>query len=48
MEFTTIDRVGAISMTESKDGSGGEVGLVLNKHEMEIFDSLFVNGLKDV
>ncbi|KDP27253.1 hypothetical protein JCGZ_19952 [Jatropha curcas] len=48
VEFTTIDRTGSISMSESKDGTGGiEVGLVLKQHEMKLFKSLFVNGLLD-
>ncbi|KDP27254.1 hypothetical protein JCGZ_19953 [Jatropha curcas] len=48
VEFTSIDLSGGISMSESKDGSGGiEVGLVLKQHEMELFNSLFVNGLLD-
>ncbi|XP_030496521.1 phenolic glucoside malonyltransferase 1-like [Cannabis sativa] len=37
---------GAISMAECGDGSGGiEVGLVLKKHQMDHFASLFHNGL---
>ncbi|EEF34761.1 phenolic glucoside malonyltransferase 1 [Ricinus communis] len=50
VEITSIDRsTGTISLAESRDGTGGvEVGVVLAKHEMEMFDSLFVNGLKDV
>ncbi|KAF2313671.1 hypothetical protein GH714_012660 [Hevea brasiliensis] len=50
VEITSIDRTnGSISMAESKDGSGGvEIGIVLKKNEMEIFDSLFINGLKDL
>lgn len=36
-------------MAESKDGSSGiEIGLVLKKHEMEKFDSVFINGLKNL
>nr|XP_048334870.1 phenolic glucoside malonyltransferase 1-like [Ziziphus jujuba var. spinosa] len=42
MEITSIDRNGAFSLAKSKDGSGGiEIGLVLKKHEMELFGSLF-------
>ncbi|XP_050226280.1 phenolic glucoside malonyltransferase 1-like [Mercurialis annua] len=50
VEVTSIDRtIGTISMAESRDGSGGvEVGVVLTKHDMENFNSLFVNGLKDL
>ena len=48
VETTSIDRTGAISMAESKDGKGGvEIGLVLEKYEMEKFTSLFVDGLKN-
>ncbi|KAJ6684011.1 hypothetical protein OIU85_007682 [Salix viminalis] len=48
VETTSIDRTGAISMAESKDGKGGvEIGLVLEKNEMEKFTSLFVDGLKN-
>jgi hypothetical protein len=47
VEITTIDVGESLSMMESRDESGGvEIGLVLKKHEMEIFDSLFVHGLK--
>ncbi|KDP27250.1 hypothetical protein JCGZ_19949 [Jatropha curcas] len=49
VEIVSIDRNGAISMVESKDESGGvEIGLVLKKHEMEMFNSLFVNGILDL
>ncbi|KAJ7000633.1 hypothetical protein NC653_011173 [Populus alba x Populus x berolinensis] len=48
VEITSIDRTGAISLAESKDGNGGvEIGFVLEKHEMEKFTSLFVDGLKN-
>ena len=41
VEVTTIDRVDAFSIMESKDESGGvEVGLVLKEHEMKLFGSL--------
>ncbi|KAJ8775191.1 hypothetical protein K2173_020195 [Erythroxylum novogranatense] len=49
VQISSVDKTGAISMAESKDGSGGvEIGLVLKKHEMEVFESVFVDGLKDV
>ncbi|KDP27252.1 hypothetical protein JCGZ_19951 [Jatropha curcas] len=49
VEIVSIDRSGVISMVESKDESGGvEIGLVLQKYEMETFDSLFVNGILDL
>uniref|UniRef100_A0A6N2N314 Uncharacterized protein n=1 Tax=Salix viminalis TaxID=40686 RepID=A0A6N2N314_SALVM len=46
VEFTMLDRSESISMIDSKDGNGGlEIGLVLKKHHMEIFQTLFVEGL---
>ncbi|XVF60692.1 hypothetical protein PTKIN_Ptkin08bG0068800 [Pterospermum kingtungense] len=51
VEVLSIDRAGggAISLAESRDGSGGiEIGLALNKHEMEIFVSSFLDGLRDL
>ncbi|XWS30163.1 hypothetical protein CRYUN_Cryun24cG0094200 [Craigia yunnanensis] len=49
VEIISIDRSGAISLAESRDGSRGiEIGLALNKHEMEIFTSLFLDGLKNL
>jgi hypothetical protein len=46
VETPSIDKTGSISMQENADGRGGiEIGLVLLKHEMEIFNSLFVDGL---
>ncbi|KAG5238124.1 malonyl-CoA:anthocyanidin O-glucoside-6''-O-malonyltransferase [Salix suchowensis] len=46
VETPSIDKTGSISMQENADGRGGiEIGLVLLKHEMEIFRSLFVEGL---
>ncbi|KAJ9159595.1 hypothetical protein P3X46_025095 [Hevea brasiliensis] len=47
VEIISIDRTGAISLTESKDGNGGvQIGLALSGDEMEAFASLFVDGLK--
>ncbi|XP_065870735.1 malonyl-CoA:anthocyanidin 5-O-glucoside-6''-O-malonyltransferase-like [Euphorbia lathyris] len=47
VEVTSIDRSTSISMAEIRDGNGGvELGVVLKKDEMVIFDSLFLNGLK--
>lgn len=43
----SIDKSGAISMAESRDGSGGvEIGLALNKHEMNNFSWLFPRYVK--
>ncbi|XP_044468138.1 phenolic glucoside malonyltransferase 1-like [Mangifera indica] len=48
VEIVSIDRGGAIGLAKSRDESGGvEVGLVLEKQEMEAFASLFVDGLKN-
>ncbi|XP_044506966.1 malonyl-CoA:anthocyanidin 5-O-glucoside-6''-O-malonyltransferase-like [Mangifera indica] len=47
IEIISIDRTGAISMTESGDGNGVEIGTVLSRNEMEIFKSVFVSGLQD-
>lgn len=49
VEIASIDRTSSISLLESRDGikGGVEIGLVLKRHEMETFASLFVNGLKD-
>ncbi|KAG6779150.1 hypothetical protein POTOM_015521 [Populus tomentosa] len=47
VEVTTIDRLDAFSIMESKDESGGvELGLVLKEHEMKLFRSLFTSGLR--
>ncbi|KDP27251.1 hypothetical protein JCGZ_19950 [Jatropha curcas] len=49
VDFTSIDWNGGISLLKSKGSNGGvEVGIVLEKREMEIFNSLFVNGLIDM
>ncbi|MED6159886.1 hypothetical protein PIB30_046415 [Stylosanthes scabra] len=46
VEITSVDRGITIGMAESKDGSGGiQVGLVLDKHVMPIFNDLFHGGL---
>ncbi|GAY62547.1 hypothetical protein CUMW_218660 [Citrus unshiu] len=43
VEIVSVDRTGAISLVESKDGGGGvEIGVVLKKQQMEVFASLFV------
>lgn len=49
IDFVSIDRTGAISFSDSKNGAGGvEVGLVFKKHYMEAFASLFARGLEDL
>ncbi|KAL4367834.1 hypothetical protein GQ457_05G009850 [Hibiscus cannabinus] len=43
VEIVSIEEHEAFSMAESRDGSGGvEVGLALQRHEMETFSSLFL------
>ncbi|CAG7872511.1 unnamed protein product [Brassica rapa] len=45
-EIVSIDRNEAFSMSERRDGPGGvEIGLCLKKCEMDLFISLFKNGL---
>ncbi|KAL6129944.1 hypothetical protein ACLB2K_068326 [Fragaria x ananassa] len=45
VEVVSIDRTGAFSVSDSKNGGGGvEVGVVLKKHVMEAFASLFAKG----
>ncbi|CAN7025710.1 hypothetical protein BRARA_F03076 [Brassica rapa] len=45
-EIVSIDRNEAFSMSERRDGPGGvEIGLCLKKCEMNLFISLFKNGL---
>ncbi|KAL6143605.1 hypothetical protein ACLB2K_054300 [Fragaria x ananassa] len=48
VEIVSIDRTSAISFTENKNGGGGvNVGLVLKKHCMDAFASLFAKDLKN-
>lgn len=47
VELVSIDRTGAIYISDTKNGGGGlDVGLVLKKHYMDAFASLFAKGLK--
>ncbi|KAJ4885406.1 HXXXD-type acyl-transferase family protein [Raphanus sativus] len=47
-EFVSIDRNEAFSMLERRDDSGGvEIGVCLKKGDMNIFLSLFKDGLSD-
>lgn len=47
VEISSIDRSGAISLSESKNGNGGfEIGLVLKMQEMKSFACLFAKGLE--
>ncbi|XP_057491409.1 phenolic glucoside malonyltransferase 1-like [Actinidia eriantha] len=46
VETTSIDKIGALSLSDSRDGSSWvEIGIVLNKHESETFVSMFASGL---
>lgn len=48
VEISSVDRALTIGLAESRDGSGGvEVGLVLNKHVIDEFGSLFREGVLD-
>ncbi|KAI8031895.1 Phenolic glucoside malonyltransferase 2 [Camellia lanceoleosa] len=47
VEMTSIDKSGAFSLSDCRDGNGGlEIGIVLKKHETEAFTSLFASGLE--
>ncbi|GMP28668.1 hypothetical protein CsSME_00004123 [Camellia sinensis var. sinensis] len=47
VEITSIDKNGAFSLSESRDGDGGlQIGIMLKKHEIEAFASLFASGLE--
>ncbi|KAK7265290.1 hypothetical protein RJT34_32908 [Clitoria ternatea] len=48
VEITSVDRSLGIGLAEGRDGGGGiEVGIVLNKRVMDLFDTLFRRGLCD-
>ncbi|GMY24822.1 phenolic glucoside malonyltransferase 1-like [Fagus crenata] len=47
VEMISIDRIGAILVSDTRDGAGGiKVGLVLKKHEMKVFASIYAKGLE--
>lgn len=49
VEVPAVDGGNLISLAESRDGSGGvEVGVALPKETMEVFGSLFYEGLKSL
>lgn len=49
VEVVSIEGTGAMSMSESKDGAGGvDVGLVLEKNSMQVFATLFAEGLANL
>ncbi|KAJ9147518.1 hypothetical protein P3X46_029671 [Hevea brasiliensis] len=45
VENSSIYKITAVSLMEDKDGNGVQIGLVLPRHEMEAFASLFLQGL---
>ncbi|KAF4397647.1 hypothetical protein G4B88_027387 [Cannabis sativa] len=45
-DVVSIDKTGAISLSDTRNGDGIEVGLVLKKHDMESFSFLFHQGLE--
>ncbi|KAL6143453.1 hypothetical protein ACLB2K_054148 [Fragaria x ananassa] len=47
VDLVSIDRTGAVYISDAKIGGGGvDVALVLKKHCMDAFASLFAEGLK--
>ena len=44
-DVVSIDRTRGISLSDTRNGDGVEVGLVLKKHYMQAFASLFTQGL---
>ncbi|WJX70688.1 hypothetical protein P8452_54767 [Trifolium repens] len=49
VDITSTDKTGAFSLGESRNNDGGvEIGLTLNKQEMEAFSTLFVQGLESI
>ncbi|XP_058739298.1 phenolic glucoside malonyltransferase 1-like [Vicia villosa] len=45
VEMVSIDRTGAICISDCGNGDGVEIGIVAKKKAMEAFASLFVNGI---
>ncbi|WJX70689.1 hypothetical protein P8452_54768 [Trifolium repens] len=49
VDMTSTDKTGAFSLSESRNNDGGvEIGLALNKEEMEAFSTFFVHGLESI
>nr|KYP46637.1 Anthocyanin 5-aromatic acyltransferase [Cajanus cajan] len=49
VDITSTDTTGAFSFSQSRDDSGGvEIGLMLDKREMEDFTTFFVQGLESL
>ncbi|GAU47493.1 hypothetical protein TSUD_285230 [Trifolium subterraneum] len=47
VDTTSTDKTGAFSLSENRNNDGGvEIGLVLNKKDMEAFSTLFAQGLE--
>ncbi|PSR87732.1 Phenolic glucoside malonyltransferase [Actinidia chinensis var. chinensis] len=47
VELISVEKSGAISLLDSREGIGGiEIGVALKKHEIEAFASLFASGLE--
>ncbi|KAH7846694.1 hypothetical protein Vadar_017064 [Vaccinium darrowii] len=47
VEMVSIEKTGAFSLSDSRDGNGGiEIGIVLKKHETKAFASMFASGLE--
>ena len=47
VEMISIDKTGAVRVSETRDGAGGiEIGVVLNKNVMEECASVFAKGLE--
>ncbi|XP_027359493.1 phenolic glucoside malonyltransferase 1-like [Abrus precatorius] len=49
VDMTSIGKTGAFCLSESRNENGGiEIGLVLNKQEMEVFAAHFTQGLESL
>ncbi|XP_057447714.1 phenolic glucoside malonyltransferase 1-like [Lotus japonicus] len=49
VDVTSVDRTGAFSLSDSRDIHGGiEIGLALNKSQMEAFAEVFAKGLESL
>ena len=49
VELVSIDRTGAISLSDTDNGDGGvDVGLVLQKHYIKVFASHFAKSLESL
>lgn len=45
VDVVSVDGTGAMSLLDSRNDDGVEIGIVLKKHQMEAFASLFAQGL---